>query len=70
MWTCIGIRLIIYEHFDHDHFIQKSTVRMSYFENEPLFMSLKVRVTDIVIVYFHEILVEKINSLVKPSHFK
>ena len=32
---------------------------MSYFENKPLFMSLKLRFTDIVIVYFYDILIDQ-----------
>ena len=40
-------------------FYKRSKVRMSYFENKPLFMSLKVRFTDIVIVYFYDILIDQ-----------
>ena len=36
-----GIKLV-YEHFDHDHFTKLGQVRMSYFDNKPLFMSLKL----------------------------
>ena len=32
---------------------------MSYFENKPLFMTLKLRFTDIVIVYFYDILIDQ-----------
>ena len=32
---------------------------MSYFENKPLFMSLKLRFTDIVIAYVYDILIDQ-----------
>ena len=58
MWPWIGIKLV-YKHFDHDHVTKQSKVYMSYFENKPLFMSFKVRFSDIVIVYFYDILIDQ-----------